>query len=44
MLEYIFIFDIYSITEYIAPIKLAKNNLKCFIFIFEISPVAYKII
>ena len=42
--EYIFNFIIYSATAYMAPIKLARNICKCDILLFDIIPVAYKII
>ena len=44
MLEYIFNNEVYATIEYIAPTKLAKINLICRIFIFNIIPVSYIIV
>ena len=43
MLEYAFRIPAYATTEYIAPIRLAKISLMCFIFIFITSPVVNSI-
>ena len=41
--EYISRIDVYATTEYTAPNRLASISLMFFILLFNIVPVAYKI-